>query len=38
MAIDRNTETWKRAIELTLEIYRATARFPDERCSGSPPI
>jgi len=34
MAIDRNTETWKRAIELTLEIYRATVRFPDEEMFG----
>jgi hypothetical protein len=34
MANYRNSEAWKRAIELTLEIYRATIHFPDEEMFG----
>jgi four helix bundle protein len=34
MANYRNSEAWKRSIELTLEIYRATVRFPDEEMFG----
>ena len=30
MANDRYSEAWKRTLELTLEIYRATVHFPDE--------
>lgn len=34
MANYRNSEAWKRTIELTLEIYRVTVRFPDEEMIG----
>lgn len=34
MANYRNSEAWKRAIELALEIYRSTARFPEEELFG----
>ena len=34
MATGRNSDAWKRAIELTLEIYRATVSFPDEELFG----
>src|SRR5215472_35131 len=34
MANYRNSDAWKRAIELTLEIYRATVHFPDEELFG----
>jgi four helix bundle protein len=34
MANYRNSEVWKRTIELTLEIYRVTVHFPDEEMFG----
>ena len=34
MANYRNSDAWKRTIELTLEIYRATIDFPDEEMFG----
>lgn len=34
MANYRNTDAWKRSVELTPEIYRAMVRFPDEETFG----
>ena len=34
MANYRNSDAWKRTLELTLEIYRATVRFPEEETFG----
>ncbi|HEY2324378.1 MAG TPA: four helix bundle protein [Thermoanaerobaculia bacterium] len=34
MANHHNSEVWKRAIELSLEVYRVTVRFPDEELFG----
>jgi four helix bundle protein len=34
MANYRDSNAWKRAMELVCEIYRATVRFPDEEIFG----